>query len=243
MSTPANVSAAISSAVVQESVENRASPVGPTPLGAVATSQSEKERLAQRIARRPSKADLKLRNIIRVDSSDNVAAQAAAAAGAAAAAAAATAAAAAANGSVDVSQGSIKDRSSALRSCLKKRPEREELMQKNILKESDVSGRVDASLAVAADQLKRAQLADQLESQLVARPNPDELPSRVLKFVESVEVLPTFRKTEYNRRPDSNSTFRKLTPKLKMEIREELNTFKKTEMPVHSDSASNTAFH
>ncbi|KAI9190344.1 hypothetical protein H9P43_001778 [Blastocladiella emersonii ATCC 22665] len=203
---------------------------------ALLTSEKDKERLAARIARRPSKADLKLRNIIRVDSSDSIALQLQRAGSAGGAAPAGGAA-------VVVDQpGSISERSKALKGCLKKRPERQELMDKNILKAAD-NPNIDSSLAQAAEQLKRAQLSDALESRLQARPTPDQLPERLLKFDESVEVLPTFRKTEYNRRPDTNSTFRKLTPKMKMEIREELNSFKRNEMPVHADSLQNTAFH
>jgi phosphatase and actin regulator 4 len=102
---------------------------------------------------------------------------------------------------------------------------------------------VDSSLAQAAADLQRARLTDTLNSQIAARPSPDEIPPKILKFGETVEVLPTFRKTEYNRKPDSDATFRKLTPRMKMEIREELNNFKRNEMSVHETSASNTAFH
>ncbi|ORZ30764.1 hypothetical protein BCR44DRAFT_43136, partial [Catenaria anguillulae PL171] len=213
---------------------------GPAPLDP--TNEKDRERLAQRIARRPSKADLKLRNIIRVDSSESIASLQRQGAENSAPNAPAPASQAGAGGLSEEQKQSIQERSKALRSCLKKRPERQELMEKNILKDVD-EPKIDFSLAQTAEQLKRAQLSDALESRLMARPNPDEIPSRVLKFDESVEVLPTFRKAEYNRRPDSNSTFRKLTPKLKMEIREELNNFKKNEMPVHADSLSNTAFH
>ena len=65
----------------------------------------------------------------------------------------------------------------------------------------------------------------------------EELAQRniLLHFNETVEVLPTFRRTEYNRKPDGNSTFKKLTPQMKIQIREELNTFKKNEMNVHEE--------
>jgi hypothetical protein len=61
--------------------------------------------------------------------------------------------------------------------------------------------------------------------------------------LDDVQVLPTYPKAAYNRKPDANMTFRKLTPKLKMEIREELNQFKRSEMSVHHESSQNTAFH
>jgi phosphatase and actin regulator 4 len=61
--------------------------------------------------------------------------------------------------------------------------------------------------------------------------------------VDEAEVLPTHSKYIYNRKPDSNVTFKKLTPKLKNEIREELNQYKKNEMSVHASSEIYTAFH
>ncbi|KAJ3361342.1 hypothetical protein GGF32_007388 [Allomyces javanicus] len=195
---------------------------------AASDKEKEKERLAARLGRRPSKVDLKLRNIIRVDSSDSIAG-------------------AGKPGTIQEEPmvlhqpPSIKERSSQLKGCLKKRPERTELVEKNILKEVN---NVDASLTATADQLKRAQLTDTLNSHLAARPMPAEVTSKLgIKFDETVEVLPTFRKTEYNRKPDTNATFRKLTPRMKMEIREELNQFKKNEMSVHEQSLQNTAFH
>jgi hypothetical protein len=94
-------------------------------------------------------------------------------------------------------------------------------------------------------------LEDALENQLRERPSPAELEAqRILVFAETVEVLPTFRKSEYNRKPDGAATFRNLTPQLKGQIREELNSFKKNEMNVHEESISiltagttNTCFH
>ena len=69
------------------------------------------------------------------------------------------------------------------------------------------------------------------------RPSVAELQAaRILVFAETVEVLPTFRKSEYNRKPEIGATFRNLTPQLKGQIREELNTFKKHEMEVHEES-------
>lgn len=55
-----------------------------------------------------------------------------------------------------------------------------------------------------------------------------------------MEVLPTFRKSEYNRKPDASATFKNLTQAMKVEIREELNSFKKGEMEIHEDSIVKT---
>lgn len=105
------------------------------------------------------------------------------------------------------------------------------------LRHSTAGGGLDASLVAAQQRLKRSQLEDMLSQRLEQRPNVEELQeARILVFSETVEVLPTFRKSEYNRKPDNNVTFKKLTPQLKVAIREELNTFKKHEMPVHEES-------
>ncbi|KAL7748925.1 hypothetical protein RI367_005573 [Sorochytrium milnesiophthora] len=181
--------------------------------------EAEIEKLNQRLQRRPSKTDLKLRNIIRVNSTDSLPGT---------------------EGAPHAPVPSFQQRSKELRSCLKVRPERTELEQKNILRGGDG---VDPSLVSAADALKRAQLTDMLNTQIAQRPAPEDMSKKFIGFVETVEILPTFRKGEYNRKPDANATFKKLTPRLKMEIREELNAFKKSEMPVHQESQSNTAFH
>jgi hypothetical protein len=110
---------------------------------------------------------------------------------------------------------------------------KEQLMDQNIIK----SAEVDSKLAMNAEKLKRAQLENALENQLRNRSSIGELQeAKILMFSESVEVLPTFRKSEYNRKPDGTATFKNLTPTLKGQIREELNTFKKNEMPVHEES-------
>ena len=96
---------------------------------------------------------------------------------------------------------------------------------------------VDPSLAETQAKLRRSILENSLEDKLRDRPSPTEPEvARILMFSESVEVLPTFRKSEYNRKPDGTATFKNLTPALKGQIREELNQFKKTEMEVHSES-------
>lgn len=59
----------------------------------------------------------------------------------------------------------------------------------------------------------------------------------------STEIIPTYSKKHYNRKPDNNITFKKLTPKLKMQLRDELNEFKRFEMEVHERSHVHTAYH
>ena len=101
-----------------------------------------------------------------------------------------------------------------------------------------------AALASAQQKLRRSILEDTLEKKFAERPTVDELAEqKILLFSETVEVLPTFRNSEYNRRPDSTATFRVLTPAMKVEIREELNNFKKSEMDIHESSTQNTCFH
>ncbi|KAI8601084.1 hypothetical protein EDD21DRAFT_375444 [Dissophora ornata] len=66
---------------------------------------------------------------------------------------------------------------------------------------------------------------------------------RSIGFMDRIEVIPVYRKSEYNRQSDKHATFRILTSDLKTEIRDELNTYKMREMAVHVDSMCNTAFH
>ncbi|KAJ3187807.1 hypothetical protein HDU85_006200 [Gaertneriomyces sp. JEL0708] len=191
-------------------------------------AEKAKNNLNRKIANRPHKVDLKLRNILHVDEADD-----------------GTSSdeneAAPHVGPNDLQKPpTFEERQAELRSILKKRPEREELEEHNILKPQQV----DPSLAATQERLKKSQLSDALETRLRVRPDVDELCERkILMFAETVEVLPTFRKSEYNRKPDTNATFRKLTPQMKVQIREELNTFKKHEMPVHEQSLRNTCFH
>ncbi|OAQ31706.1 hypothetical protein K457DRAFT_51665, partial [Linnemannia elongata AG-77] len=65
---------------------------------------------------------------------------------------------------------------------------------------------------------------------------------RTIGFTDTIEIIPAHRKTEYNRRSDKYATFKNLTPDLKSEIRDELNTYKMREMAVHVESMGNTAF-
>ncbi|KAF9186008.1 hypothetical protein BGZ50_002671 [Haplosporangium sp. Z 11] len=66
---------------------------------------------------------------------------------------------------------------------------------------------------------------------------------KTLSFIDTIEIIPVYRKSEYNRRSDKNAAFRNLTPDLKTEIRDELNTFKMSEMTVHVESMKYTTFH
>jgi len=130
--------------------------------------------------------------------------------------------------------------SKQLKSILKKRPERSVLEDMNIL----IGRSMDPSIVATQQNLKKAQLLNAMENLMRDRPHiNDEHVQKVIHFNESVEVLPTFRKSEYSRKPDINSTFKHLTPQLKMQIREELNEYKKHEMKVHESSLRNTLFH
>ncbi|KAJ3094723.1 hypothetical protein HDU97_007641 [Phlyctochytrium planicorne] len=192
--------------------------VSPTILQSKISLEKEKaqDHLNRRLSHRPSKVDLKLRNILRVDSDDVI----------------------------DQSGTSLQKsldfdrRANKLKSILKQRPEKNQLEDMNIIRGAG-SG-VDPSLVETQERLRRAQLENSLEGKLRNRPDIDELQeSHILHFNETVEVLPTFRKSEYNRKPDGNATFRKLTPQMKVQIREELNTFKKSEMSVHEEFSPN----
>ncbi|KAI9239459.1 MAG: hypothetical protein BYD32DRAFT_459807 [Podila humilis] len=66
---------------------------------------------------------------------------------------------------------------------------------------------------------------------------------RCINFLDTIEIIPAHRKSDYNRRSDKNATFKILTADMKCEIREELNSYKMREMAVHIESMGNTAFH
>ncbi|KAK3808799.1 MAG: hypothetical protein J3Q66DRAFT_417374 [Benniella sp.] len=66
---------------------------------------------------------------------------------------------------------------------------------------------------------------------------------RSVNFLDTIEIIPTYRKSEYSRESDRHATFRMLTSNLKNEIRNELNSYKVREMAVHVDSMQNTTFH
>ncbi len=135
---------------------------------------------------------------------------------------------------------SFEKKATKLKSILKNRPEKSQLEELNIMSHS--SANLDPSLISAQKSLKKRQLENTLDAKLRKRPQIDQM-EKFLNFAEIVEVLPTFRKSEYCRKTDKNATFKKLTPQMKDAIRDELNSFKKSEMPVHEDSSMNTCFH
>ncbi|KAF9910912.1 hypothetical protein BX616_010745, partial [Lobosporangium transversale] len=74
---------------------------------------------------------------------------------------------------------------------------------------------------------------DQIQDQGQGHPGQDK--RRSINFMDRIEIIPVYRKNEYDRQSDKHATFLVLTPELKNEIREELNTYKLREMPVHVD--------
>ncbi|KAJ3011790.1 hypothetical protein HKX48_006646 [Thoreauomyces humboldtii] len=204
-------------------------------------SEKAKDALNRKIGIRPDKVDLKLRNILRIDSTESLTGVPPPASSSTATTAANTIGGTPV-GPLDLQRtDDFATRQQAVRSILKRRPEKSDLEASNILKPNSS---VDPSIVAAQERLKKSQLVDVLDARLRERPDAEQLcERRILMFSETVEVLPTFRKSEYNRKPDGNATFRKLTPQMKVQIREELNTFKKHEMPVHEQSLRNTCFH
>ncbi|XP_040567387.1 uncharacterized protein [Lepeophtheirus salmonis] len=150
---------------------------------------------------------------------------------------------------------------------LSQRPERQELIDRNILQSiSDEERKIDRS-AIGAKLIRRLSLrptAEELEERnilrknsseelrrekeekkryllrkLSFRPSVEELKSRkIIKFNDYIEVTPCH---EYDRRADKPWT--RLTAKDKASIRKELNDFKSTEMDVHEESRHLTRFH
>ncbi|KAJ3277077.1 DnaJ sub C member 27 [Terramyces sp. JEL0728] len=168
--------------------------------------EKKKDTLSRKISMRPSKTDLKDKNILKTEGEVD---------------------------EDDLTSPTIESRASQLKSCLKKRPDKAQLEEKNILKGNGLS----PALAAAQEQLKRSILEDTLENKIRDRPPVEELEAaKILIFAETVEVLPTFRKSEYNRKPDATATFKNLTQQMKVDIREELNTYKRSEMEVHDES-------
>lgn len=150
---------------------------------------------------------------------------------------------------------------------LSQRPQRQELIERNILHMvSDEDRRVDRS-AIGAKLIRRLSLRpspEELEERnilkknsledlkrereekkryllrkLSFRPTIEELKCRkIIKFNDYIEVTPCH---EYDRRADKPWT--RLTPKDKASIRKELNDFKSAEMEVHDESRHLTRFH
>jgi phosphatase and actin regulator 4 len=108
----------------------------------------------------------------------------------------------------------------------------------------------DASYRASAPDLRLKKMFQSRDSMNISRENSSSNDmkklgsSKTLSFdLQSVAIIEVHSKNNYNRKPDSNITFKKLTPKLKNEIREELNKFKREEMNVHEESAHHTVFH
>jgi hypothetical protein len=150
---------------------------------------------------------------------------------------------------------------------LSQRPDRQELVERNILKNvSDEERHIDRK-AIGAKLIRRLSLrpsAEELEDlnilkknssddmkrereekkryllrKLSFRPTVNELKDRkIIKFNDYIEVTPC---REYDRRADKPWT--RLTPKDKASIRKELNDFKSNEMDVHEESRHLTRFH
>lgn len=151
---------------------------------------------------------------------------------------------------------------------LSQRPEKQELIDRNILQTvSEDDRRVDRSM-IGAKLIRRLSLRPSLEEleernilrsknsseelkrereekkryllrKLSFRPSIDELKSRkIIKFNDYIEVTPCH---EYDRRADKPWT--RLTPKDKASIRKELNDYKSNEMDVHEESRHLTRFH
>lgn len=191
--------------------------------------EKKKDQLSRKLSLRPTPTDLKAKNILKGP-----------------------------GGSLEdlEDEPTIEERATQLKSILKKRPKEKELVDCNILKGSRTivmqgANGASANFISAQESLKRSILEDTLESKIAVRPTVEELEEKkILIFAETVEVLPTFRKSEYNRKPDATATFKNLTQQMKVEIREELNTYKKEEMPIHPESITlltlgepNTCFH
>lgn len=150
---------------------------------------------------------------------------------------------------------------------LSQRPDRQELIERNILRTgTEEERRMDRSI-IGAKLIRRLSLRPTLEEleernimrkntteelhrereekkryllrKLSFRPSVEELKSRkIIKFNDYIEVTPCH---EYDRRADKPWT--RLTPKDKASIRKELNDYKSNEMDVHEESRHLTRFH
>ncbi|KAG0441052.1 hypothetical protein HPB47_016065 [Ixodes persulcatus] len=111
---------------------------------------------------------------------------------------------------------------------LAQRPDRQELIDKNILlMQSDRELQTAEELKKEKEQKKKV-----LIRKLSFRPTIEELKERkIIRFNDYVEVT---QAQDYDRRADKPWT--RLTPKDKAAIRKELNEFKSMEMRVHEDS-------
>ncbi|RXG69383.1 Phosphatase and actin regulator 1 [Armadillidium vulgare] len=131
-------------------------------------------------------------------------------------------------------------RKDSLAQKLALRPNKQELIDRNILPLQSETDRKEFREAIGAKLTRRLSLrpsAEELEERnILKRPTVEELKER--KFNDYIEVTQAH---EYDRRADKPWT--RLTPRDKAQIRKELNDFKSMEMEVHEDSRHLTRFH
>ncbi|XP_065891283.1 phosphatase and actin regulator 1-like isoform X2 [Dysidea avara] len=115
---------------------------------------------------------------------------------------------------------------------LSMRPTKEELQQRNILRNDNISEQE------ARDEFERKKGI--LTRKLSRRPTVKELREKriLIRFADYAEVIDAL---EYDRKADKPWT--RLKPEDKAEIRKELNEFKRFEMEVHPESEYMTRFH
>lgn len=147
------------------------------------------------------------------------------------------------------------------------RPNRQELIARNIIHEESENERMETKEAIGARLIRRLSMRptqEELEERnilkkqsaaeerkmkeekkrmllrkLSFRPTVEELKEKkIIRFNDYIEVTQAH---EYDRRADKPWT--RLTPKDKAAIRKELNEFKSSEMEVHEDSRHLTRFH
>ncbi|XP_023723053.1 phosphatase and actin regulator 2 isoform X4 [Cryptotermes secundus] len=147
------------------------------------------------------------------------------------------------------------------------RPNRQELIARNIIHEESENERMENKEAIGARLIRRLSMRptqEELEERnilkkqsaaeekkmkeekkrmllrkLSFRPTVEELKEKkIIRFNDYIEVTQAH---EYDRRADKPWT--RLTPKDKAAIRKELNEFKSSEMEVHEDSRHLTRFH
>ncbi|KAL3268845.1 hypothetical protein HHI36_007936 [Cryptolaemus montrouzieri] len=147
------------------------------------------------------------------------------------------------------------------------RPDRQELINRNILQVQSENERQEAKEAIGARLIRRLSMRPTAEElvdrnilktqtpadlkkekeekkrfllrKLSFRPTVEELKEKkIIRFNDYIEVTQAH---DYDRRADKPWT--RLTPKDKAAIRKELNEFKSAEMAVHEDSRHLTRFH
>ncbi|XP_049863663.1 phosphatase and actin regulator 2 isoform X4 [Schistocerca gregaria] len=147
------------------------------------------------------------------------------------------------------------------------RPNRQELIARNIIHEESENERMETKEAIGARLIRRLSMRptqEELEERnilkkqsaaeekkmkeekkrmllrkLSFRPTVEELKEKkIIRFNDYIEVTQAH---EYDRRADKPWT--RLTPKDKAAIRKELNEFKSSEMEVHEESRHLTRFH